>query len=159
MKLYELTNQYRQLVDMVDELDQQTLADTLESISDLIEDKAENIAFVIRTLEAEAKVIKEEEERLQALRKAREARVSNLKDYLLHQLETAGISKIKRPKVMISITNNPASVRVLDETMIPDIYKIPQAPKLDKKAVLAELKNGGFVIGAELQQGKGVRIK
>jgi len=46
----------------------------------------------------------------------------------------------------------------LDDKAIPKNYYIEQEPALDKKALLADLKNGD-VPGAELQQSESIRIK
>ena len=52
MKLYELTNDYQQLLAMLDEENDfppEAIADTLESITAEIEDKADNIACMLKS--------------------------------------------------------------------------------------------------------------
>jgi hypothetical protein len=159
MKLYQLTSNYFSVLDMAEDMDFDTLKDTLESIQEAIEDKAENVAKLIRCLEADAKAIKEEEQRMADRRKAIENKVANVKTYLQEQLEFAGLDKVKRPTITVSIQANPQSVLVKDESLIPSHYMIPVAPKLDKKAVLSFLKEGGEVPGCEIQQSRSVRIK
>lgn len=159
MKLYELTSQYKQLLEMADDLDPKTLQDTLEAIEESIEEKAENTAKLIRTWEAEAKAIKEEEKRLADRRKALENRVSNTKAYLFEQMEIAGLDRIKRPTLTLSIANNPPSVEVIDPEKIPSFFMIEQEPKIDKKAILEALKNGAEIDGCTIKQGKGLRIR
>ena len=44
MKLYELARSYAELLDRAEEMESDALVDTLESLQDAIEDKAENIA-------------------------------------------------------------------------------------------------------------------
>ena len=56
MRLYELAQNYAELLDRAEEMESDALVDTLESLQDAIEDKAENIAKFIRTLEADATV-------------------------------------------------------------------------------------------------------
>lgn len=159
MKLYELTDDYLKLMEMAEELDEETFQDTLESIEDAIEEKVEKTAFLIRNLEADVKAIKEEEKRLADRRKALEKKIENIKDYLREQLELAGIDKVKRPTITVSIQNNPPSVRVVNEELIPSHFMIPQPPKLDKKGILEKLKHGENVPGVELQQTRGLRIR
>lgn len=56
MKLYELTNDYQQLLAMLDEENDfppEAIADTLESISAEIEDKADNIACMLKSIDAD----------------------------------------------------------------------------------------------------------
>jgi len=159
VRLYELAQNYAQLLEIAEEIESDALVDTLESLRDAIEDKAENIAKLIKNLEADAKIIKEEEQRLAERRRAIEAKVDKLKMYLQEQLETAGLQKVKRPTITVAIQANPPSVDVIDETAIPIDFLIPQAPKVDKKSILERLKKGESVPGVALKQTKGVRIR
>lgn len=159
MKLYELTTNYNQLLEMAEEMDADTLKDTLESIQEAIEDKAENIGKLIRCLEADCKAIKEEEQRLADRRKTLENKISGTKEYLFNQMEVSGIDKIKRPTLTVSIQNNPPSVEIADESLIPTDYMVPQPSKIDKKAILTALKYGLIIEGCSIKQGKGLRIR
>lgn len=157
-KLYELTQNYNQLLDLADSLDEETFRDTLSAIEEAIEDKAENTAKMIRCLEADAKAIREEEKRLAERRQAIENRINSAKEYLFNQLEAAGLDKVKRPTVTIAIQNNPYSVEIADESLIPTDYMIPQY-KVDKKAILTALKDGAEIAGCALIQKRGLRIR
>ena len=159
MKLYELTNQYKQLQEMVDDLDPMTLKDTLEAIEESIEDKAENTAKLIRSWEAEAKVIEEEEKRLYARRATLNNLVKKTKAHLFEQLQIAGLDKVKRPTISVSIQLNNPSVEVTDLEKIPSFFMIEQEPKIDKKAILEALKNGAEINGCAIKREKGLRIR
>jgi predicted nuclease with TOPRIM domain len=158
MELYRLTQNYVSLMEMAEEMDTDTLKDTLESIEEEIHDKAENIAKLVKNLNADVDALKTEEKRLADRRKSLENKVIHLKEYLQNQLEVAGLDKVKRPTLTVSIQNNPPSVKVIDEKLLSD-FMIPQDPKLDKKAILTALKEGQEVNGAELFQSRGVRIR
>jgi DNA repair exonuclease SbcCD ATPase subunit len=159
MKLYELAQNYAQLMEMAEEMESDALVDTLEALQDAIEDKAENIAKLIKNLEADAKIIKEEEKRLAERRQSIEKKIERLKQYLQEQLEVAGLQKVKRSTITVAIQNNPPSVEIADEKLIPSEFMIPQPAKVDKKAILERLKNGEEIPGCSLKQTKGVRIK
>lgn len=159
MKLYELTESYINVLEKAEELDEQTLKDTLEAIEEAIEDKVENTAKLIVCLEADAKAIKEEERRLKERRQRLEAKIDRIKDYLKEQLELAGIDKVKRPTITVSIQNNPPKAVIVDEKSIPHEYIIPQPAKIDKRAILQKLKEGENIPGAVMVQERGVRIK
>jgi predicted nuclease with TOPRIM domain len=159
MKLYELTDNYMQLIELADQLDEETFRNTLESIQDSIEDKVENTAKVIKSIEADVLAIKEEEKRLKERRQALESRIDNIKDYLKEQLEKAGIDKVKRATFTVSIQNNPPKAEIVDEKSLPLEFMIPQPAKVDKRAILKKLKSGEHVPGAALVQEKGVRIR
>lgn len=159
MKLYELTSSYTQLLDLADSLDEETFRDTLSAIEEAIEDKAENTAKLIRGLEADIEILKAEEKRLADRRKALESKVSNTKTYLQEQLEIAGVDKVKRPTITVAIQNNPPSVEVADESLIPSHYMIPQPSKIDKQAISTALKEGLLIAGCSMKQTRSVRIK
>ena len=159
MKLYELAQNYAELLEMTEEMESDALVDTLSALQDAIEDKAENIAKLVKNLEADAKIIKEEEQRLAERRRAIEAKVERLKTYLQEQLEVAGLQKVKRPTITVAIQNNPPSVEIADEKLIPSEFMIPQPAKVDKKSILDRLKNGEMIPGCSLKQTKGVRIR
>ena len=73
-------------------------------------------------------------------------------------MEQTGIDRVEGKLIKVAIQNNPQSVRVENEEALKE-YFIEQAPKLDKKALLADLKNGVEVYGAELQQTRSIRIR
>jgi hypothetical protein len=161
LKLYELSNAYAQVMDLMEEEETQALWDTLASIQEPLEDKAENIAKLIQSSLAECEVIKNEEKRLADRRKALENKVTGLKQYLFEQLEHAGLSKVKRPTITVSVQNNPPSVEVLDDLLIPSSFWIvpDPVPSLDKKTIMKILKEGQEIPGVALKQGRGLRIK
>ncbi len=159
MKLYELTESYINLLEMAEQLDEETFQNTLESIQEALEDKVENTAKFIRCLEADIEAIKAEEKRLADRRRALEEKADRAKDYLKDQLMKAGIERVKRPTITVSIQNNPPSVNVVDLDAIPTQYLIPQLPKVDKKTILQRLKDGESIPGVEIQQTKGLRIR
>lgn len=60
----------------------------------------------------------------------------------------ADLAKLERPTATLSLVNRPAKVEVAEEADIPaEFWKVGD-PKLDKKAVLAALKEGRAVPGA-----------
>lgn len=161
--LFQLASEHRALSDKLHDLDidDQTIADTLEAESgDLIE-KGKNIAAVFRNLESDAKQIKEAEQQLAERRKAYEKRAESLKQYLKTNMEIAGISKIECQWFVITLAQNPESVTVDDESAIPRDYfkEIPASYQLDKVLVKQAIKDGFEVPGAHLSRGTSLRIK
>lgn len=157
--LYSLTDTYRQLLEVAESNDSEAVKDTLDSLSDAIEDKAENTAKVIRDLESQSKAKKDEAQRLRENATSLDNQVRNLKNYLQEQLTLANKTKIKGNLFTVSVQNNPVAVYVTDEKSVPKKYFTPQAPTLNKKLLKAELKNGLEIEGAELKQEKGLRIR
>lgn len=161
--LYELAAEYRnaanRLADL--QLDEQTIADTLEGLSGAIEEKLINVAFVIRNIESLAEQIKQAEQQMAMRRKALENRSESIRNYLKRNMEACNITEIDSPWFKIAIRNNPASLVVDDESKIPkEFFDIPDpVPVLDKKAVKEMIKNGFDVTGAHLEQKTRVEIK
>ena len=158
MNLYELTNNYLKVLEMA-ENDEEGLKDTLDSLDDAIGVKTENIAAVIKQLEANAEMLANESKRLSERKTTVENNVRNLKSYLQEQLEKCGKTKVKGEIFTVAIQSNPASVEVLDEARIPQEYFIPQEPKLNRKELLQHLKAGEEISGAVMKQSQSLRIR
>ncbi len=156
--LYELSSDYRKVQDMMEESDHD-LFDTLESINDAIEVKLDSIGKVLRNLEGQAEIFKQEEKRLAERRRTIENNIKNLKAYTEDMMLKANIKKMDTGLFKFNIQKNPPSVQIIDESVIPKKYFIPSDPKLDKKTIKDLLKNGESVDGVELVQGEGLRIK
>ena len=121
------------------------IRDTLESIEGLITDKAGINRQTDQIHRSRRTGTKGEEERLYNRRKALENRRNSIKEYLETQLISAGIDKVKGTLFTISIQNNPLSVNIQDDATMPEKYYIPQPPKLDKRALIEDLKVRGAV--------------
>lgn len=157
MNLYELSVAFQEVQNM--DLDPEVMKDTLDSIEDAIENKAENIAKLIRNLESDVAAYKEEEDRLKTKRQATENKVKWLKTYLEDNMKLTGKTKFKSGMFNFSIQKNPASVNITDEKAIPEEFLIQQPPKVDKTSLKEILKRGIEVPGAELKQTEGLRIR
>ena len=160
MRLYELSENYRQVLDLIDEgAEVDTLHDTLESIEGAIEEKAEGIAKVILGMTADINAIKAEEKRLADRRRALENRQNWLKAYVQFHMEKTGLKKIKLPTVTISVQNNPPSVEC-ETSKLPSQFveqRIDYIPR--KKELMKALKAGKKIEGAELRHKKSLRIR
>lgn len=158
MKLYELASSYQQVLEIAEQLEAETLKDTLDAINDAVESKVENTAFVIKSLEGNISVIDEEIKRLQAMKSTQQNNVKSLKLYIQDAMEQVGLEKVQGDLIKIAIQNNPPSVRLRDDFNNSD-YLVEVAPRVDKKAILADLKQGKEIDGAEVIQGRSLRIR
>lgn len=164
LALYTLADDYLQAVERLSDLDldEQTIADTLEGLAGALEVKTTNVAMFVRNLESSADAIKQAECHMAARRKAMENRASRIKDYLLVNMERTGITKIECPHFKIAIRENPASVVIDALTAIPEDYmRQPEPPPAapDKKLIAQAIKDGYAVPGAHLERSKRVEIK
>lgn len=162
--LYELASEYRaiaeKLADM--DLDPQTIADTLESMSGALEVKATNCAMFVRNLEATAAQIKDAEAAMAARRKAIENRAERVKQYLFDGMLYAGIEKIECPHFRLAIRDNPPSVVIDEPGLIPQGFmRQPEPPPAapDKKLIADAIKAGHDVPGVRLVRTQRLEIK
>lgn len=158
-KLYELTENYTNVLEIAESLDAETLKNTLDAIDEAIEDKVENTAKVVKSLEGNIAAIDEEVKRLQGRKSTMNNNIKGIKDYMQEEMEKVGKERIKGQLFNIGIQNNPQSVKVIDENKINVNYFVEQPSKLDKKALLQDLKNGVEMEGAEIQQTRSLRIR
>ncbi len=164
LALYQLGDVY--LVDLSKleelDLDEQTVADTLEGLSGELEVKATNVAMFVRNLEASAEAIKGAEAQMAARRKAIENRAGRIRQYLKDNMERTGILKIEGPHFALTIKKNPPAVHVEAPELVPAEYmkqQPPPPPAWDKNAVKDALKAGKDVPGCRLEQGTRLEIK
>lgn len=162
--LYVLAQEYRDAAEKLADLDldPQTIADTLEGMAGDLEVKATNTAMVVRNMQALAQQIKEAEAAMASRRKALEARAERLTQYLLANMQHAGIQKIESPYFTLSVKSNPAAVVINEPGLIPAEFMRqpePPPPAPDKTAIKEALKAGREVPGAHLAQGQRLEIK
>lgn len=160
-KLYELKELYQNIWELVgdDESDLEALETALSQVEDNLEIKAENIAKLIKSIDADAEVIKIEEQRLAKRRKTLENKQKGMKLYLETQLKEMGVDKIQGTLMSVRLQKNPPSVNVLDENKIPEKYwKVVTTRSMDKKLILEDLKAEVEVEGAVIKQEKSLRI-
>lgn len=159
--LYKIGDDFRKIMDMEVETEEDcnALNELLGEVQGRFEEKAKRVALYRQEILVTANAISIEEDRLHNRRVALENKANALKDYLAREMELIGQNRIDTDLVTIMFQNNPPSVKVLDEKAIPSVYWTPQEPKLNKKAVLDAIKDGEQVPGAEMVQGKSLRIK
>lgn len=81
--LFNLTDAYQQVYDLIAEQgDETVLIETLQSINDALEEKADGYVAVIKTLEADNVAIDEEIKRLRQRKTSNQNGISRLKESL-----------------------------------------------------------------------------
>lgn len=85
------------------------------------------------------------------------ARIERRRNALLAAFQNAGVKTLRCPLGTVGVRPTPAKVITTDESLIPDEFMKPRDPVLDKRALLAALKEGRTVPGATLSNG-GVTI-
>ena len=165
MKLYEMRNEILALGEFAEEyeLSPEVIRDTLESLELPFIDKANDIASLIKQLEAEADMHSKEAiaQREKSLRKLN--RVCYLKKYLLDNMQAINKEKIETPQNTISLR---ASSRVLvdndffawakkDGTQFLR-FKEPEANLTEIKATI---QRGAIVPYAKIENIQNLQVK
>ena len=158
--LFILKDNYKQVYELVaDQEDEQILKDTLDSINDALEDKADGYVAVIKSLETDNNAIDEEIKRLKQRKTSNENGIKRLKETLQQVMEETGKEKFKTALNSYSIANNPPSLEVKDKNVVPKEFFTEQEPKLNKKELLKAVKEGLEIKGIELKQSRSLRVR
>lgn len=160
--LFAIAADYRAAAAKLADLDlpPEVVADTLESLSGDLELKAQNVAAMVRVIEADASAVKQWAKDANERAKAMEARAERLRDYLSQTLESCGIEKIEGPGIRISWRKSSAVV-IDEQGLIPAQYMRqpePPPPAPDKKAIGDAIKAGQEVPGAHIEQRRNLQI-
>ena len=135
--------------------DDETIRDTLEGITDL----HEMIAAVIRSALVDEALhaglrfrVDDMRERLSRF----ELRASKKRQLALEAMTEVGLTKLEQPDFTASARAGTPALVVIAEETIPGAYWLPQPPKLDRQAILGELKRGIEIPGVQMSNPKPV---
>jgi hypothetical protein len=137
------------------EIDDETLEDTLEGLSDvraIVGEVARSCISDDTMAAALRRRIDEMRERLARIEAGRERK----RELALIALRQMGVTKLVEPDFTVSVRNGPPAVEVIDETAIPQNFWVPQDPKLNKGGLYQALKAGTAVPGAAMMPGEPV---
>ncbi len=131
------------------QIDEQTLADTVEGLTDL----REILTAIIRaalTDEALAAGLKgriaEMQQRLDGLEDRAAKRRQIAKDVMVE----CDVKKLTAPDFTASIRPGTPALMLIDEAAVPSIYWEPREPRLDRQGLVADLKQGAEIEGVAL---------
>jgi hypothetical protein len=131
------------------DIDDETLADTLEGITDLREMLAEVVRSALHD-EALASGLSNRLCELKSRLERFETRAKRKRELALRAMAEAQIPKLAEPDFTASLRQGAPKLEVIAEEKIPAAYWKPQPPKLDKQGLLAALKAGTAIDGASL---------
>ena len=153
MNLEFSTIHYRVVRDRVraldPDLDEQTLSDTVEGLTDL----HEILAAIVRAALSDAALanglrcrIAEMQDRLERLQDRAAKRRQIVKDTMVE----LDVKKLTAPDFTASVRAGLPALVVLDEAAVPSIYWEPREPRLKRQELAIDLKGGTEVAGATL---------
>ena len=131
------------------QIDEQTLADTVEGLTDL----HEIVAAIVRAALADEALatglkgrIAEMQDRLDRLQDCAAKRRHIAKDVMVE----LDLKKITAPDFTVSVRPGMPSLLVLDEAAVPSIYWQPREPRLNRQGLANDLKQGAEISGVAL---------
>jgi Siphovirus Gp157 len=156
---------YRSIRDRIREqdpqIDEQTLADTVEGLTDL----TDILTAIIRaalTDEALATGLKGRIADMQGRLDRLEDRARKRRQIAKNVMLELDLNKLTAPDFTASIRPGMPALMIIDEAAVPSIYWEPRDPKLNRQGLLADLKGGAEITGAALSNPEpvlSVRIK
>ena len=133
------------------QIDEQTLADTVEGLTDL----HEIVTAIIRSALADEALatglkirISEMQERLERLQDRASKRRQIAKDVMVE----LDLKKLTAPDFTASIRPGVPALMVIDEAAVPSIYWEPREPRLNRQGLVADLKQGTEITGVALSE-------
>lgn len=153
MRLYEITKQLNELLEMED-IPREQIEDTINLIEEEFEGKAEMVAAYISELEADEAGMKAEIDRLSERKRVLTAKIDNLKDYLRHNMLASGKTNIKGKLFSITLGKpSPVLDVLVPVEQLPEKYRVVNF-SADNAAIKAALKAGTEIKGCAITDGK-----
>jgi hypothetical protein len=165
MRLYEITNQFENVFNQLDENGElsQEMMESLDSLKDDFENKAISVACYIKNIEAEEAAIEHAIDDMKVRKAKLTKKAESLSDYLQCNLQKLSINEIKSsPYFKIKLKQCPPSVDVFDEKAIPPEFwreKVTTTTSVDKIKLKEVMSEGIEVPGATIQRKLKLEIK
>lgn len=147
--LYELTGAFLKLMNMLEdeESDEQVILDTLEGIDFEIEQKADEYAKIIKSLEYKIQGITKEIDRLSFRKKVFDNNVKRLKTNLEMCMKLTGKRKFTTDLFSFNIQKNGRKRKLIidvDVENVPEKYRVKQPDAIDGDSIREYLKENGL---------------
>lgn len=164
---FELAVQYRQLAEVLAERHEgddreQIIADTLDSISEPLDERLENLAKMVRNIESAKHGVEQTIAHLEARHMALDRAAQRARKLILDLMQVAGRERVNTALFSMAVKKNPLAVVVDNETALaPEYltYHEPPPPTPNKRAIAAALRSGLTVPGAHGEQGTRLEIQ
>lgn len=159
--LYELTGNYKTLLDLAGSMDEnelQTFNDTLDAVMGEIEVKADGYAAVMTEIKGRANTVSAEINRLKAIEDRLNFTLKRMEDRLKTAMEEIGTKDIKTDLHRFRIVGNGGKQKmIINDLCVPDSYK-EQILVPDKDKIRKTLESGEILPFAYLEP-RGTHLK
>jgi hypothetical protein len=146
--LYEITNALQVLQEKdIDEMSEEEKIELQKGLEELLLKKSGSVIQFMQNIQSNIDALKSEEQRLKSVRQYLENRQEKFQDYVMNCMNKIEAKEIITDSGILKIRNNPLSVEILDEDLIPNKFKKQIVEtKVDKNAIKDEFKKTGEVL-------------
>lgn len=163
-RLYALVDAYVTALSRIDaetgEIDTETCA-VLDALTPQLSDKIEACAAVVARFEAEAESCDALARQYHAKSVARGKEAERVRDYMLAQLQRAGIRKVKAATATVYLQPSTSVEVAIDASKLPERFQrhVPACVEADKRAIAAALDGGETIEGCKTVTTDSLRIR
>lgn len=146
--LYEITNALKILQEKdIDEMSEEELVELEKELEELLIKKSGSIIQFIQNVQSNIDAIKSEEKRLKEVRQYLENRQEKFQNYVINCMDKIDAKEIITDSGVLRVRNNPLSVEIIDEDLVPNKYKKQIVEtKVDKNKIKEDFKNSGEML-------------
>lgn len=125
-KLYDYTDSYRNIANLIEENPELATEDMLEALANIQEsshDKITNTAELIVKLQDNIDIISKRQAELKSAKSSLTNKVDNIKRYLLENMQEMDMKKVSKGTRTVSIRNNAPKLLVKNKDKVPEEFK------------------------------------
>ncbi len=162
MKLYEISNEFQKVVDLIENCDEMTpeLIEQLNAVSTDASAKVINVGAVIKNLQADVESMENYIQQMLYRQKKIYKKIDSLKEYLKYNMDLLKLKKVESPEFDVQIRENKYSLELFDQALIPKEYFMSKETiSVSRESIIKDLKVGCDVPGARFVTTKSVLIK
>lgn len=158
MKLFEINKAIKEIVDK-DNIDPETLKDTMDALTLTREAKLDGLAGLIERDSADIDFLSNKIKQLTEQKRHYENQKNNLQNYMTEVIDDAGIKELHTEHYILKPRNFMQKTIISDERKIPKDYVITkEVSKIDKKKLYSDMKDGKQIPGAYLEPNRKTTI-
>lgn len=147
LTLYNITNKFVELMDKAEELTAEEVQALSVELENELVNKSSNIIGYIKNAESLINAIKDEEARLEEMRKTGEKKLEKFKTYVLDNMNRLGIIEIPTELGSLKVAKNPISIEIENENEVPNEFKKEKITiSVDKTAIKNHFKETGEIV-------------
>ena len=149
LSLYNITNRFVELLDKAE--NEELTTEEVQAIGIELEkellNKSSNIIGYIKNAESLINAIKDEETRLEEMRKTGEKKLERFKTYVLDNMNRLGIIEIPTGLGSLKVARNPMSIEVINEDEVPEEFrKTVVKTSADRVAIKKHFQETGEIV-------------